>query len=531
MKPTLSPLLSELEQRAAKHAELSITRLFEWEPDRLQRMSAAAAGITLDFSKQCLDRGTLDLLGRLADSAGVAAARDAMLAGDIVNPTEQRAVLHTALRAPGGAAHARLVSEVQERMAALVEATADGELLGATGARFTDVVNIGIGGSHLGPQLACDALRYQADGPLRCHFLANVDGGEFDRITAGLDPRSTLFIIASKSFTTAETRLNAHSARAWLSAALGVDADVGRHFVAVTANTERAVEFGIDAGRVYPMWDWVGGRYSMWSAIGLPIALGAGMVAFRELLAGAAEMDQHFATASTLANLPMLLGVIGVWNLNCLGAESYAVVPYDDRLRYLPDYLQQLEMESNGKRVGLDNAVLDHHTAAVTWGGLGTNAQHAFFQLLHQGTRFIPVDFVVALQHPAGRRAHHDALVANCFAQAEALMHGRRFDEAVDEHGIDLGRHRTTPGNRPSSMLVLDELTPRTLGALIALYEHKTLVQSVIWNINAFDQWGVELGKVLAADILAELDDPARTQRHDPSTAALIARYRASRGA
>ncbi|MGE0483336.1 MAG: glucose-6-phosphate isomerase [Gammaproteobacteria bacterium] len=529
MKPTLSPLVSELRQRAAKHDGLSVERLFDWEPDRLQRMCASAAGITLDFSKQCLDRGTLALLARVAEGAGVAASRDAMLAGKICNPTEGRAVLHTALRASGDAPHARLVSDVRERMAVLCASIADGALTGATGARFTDVVNIGIGGSHLGPQLACDALRYQAAGSVRSHFLANVDGGEFDRITATLDPRKTLFILASKSFTTAETHLNALSARAWLGAALGADADPGRHFVAVTANTARAVEFGIDAERIYPMWDWIGGRYSMWSAIGLPIALAVGMPAFRELLAGAAAMDEHFAAATPLESLPMLMALVGVWNLNFLGAESYAVVPYDDRLRYLPDYLQQLEMESNGKRIGLDNVVLDHHTAAVTWGGLGTNAQHAFFQLLHQGTRFVPVDFVVALNHPAARPQHHDALVANCFAQAEALMRGRRYDDAPDVHGIDLGRHRTVPGNRPSSMLVMDELTPRTLGALIALYEHKTFAQSVIWNINAFDQWGVELGKVLAADILEEFQGGAISHPHDPSTAALVARYLAGR--
>ena len=533
MQTALRPLWTRLEQHAADLAARSIASLFDVEPDRLSRLRLVAAGLTLDISKQLLDRQALTLLEELADAAGLSAAIAAMFGGEVINHSEGRAVLHTALRAgPHGNAVvdgqkvAGEVEAVLARLATLVAAVHDGRWTGHSGARITDVVNIGIGGSHLGPQLACDALRYQAAGRVRVHFLANVDGGEFDRVVSPLAAASTLFVITSKSFTTVETRLNAMSARRWLTARFADPAAIAKHFVAVSAAPARAVEFGIAADNVYPLWDWVGGRYSLWSAVGLPIAMALGMDGFRELLAGARALDQHFVAAPWSVNLPVMLALTGLWNSNFLGAESAAVVPYDDRLRYLPDYLQQLEMESNGKRVDRDGAPLDCHSAPITWGGLGTNAQHAFFQLLHQGTRRVPIDFVACLTHPAARREHHDMLIANCIAQAAGLMRGRAGDGADT-----LGRYRDIPGNRPSSLIIMQALTPTTLGALIALYEHKTYVQSVLLNINAFDQWGVELGKVLAGSILEEFATGRAAASHDPSTSALIAAYRAARDA
>lgn len=525
----------DLRQRLVRHAATLATRdiasLFDDAPARLPQLRRSCAGLTLDLSKQPLDEVALGGLTALADASGLAAAIAAMFKGDIINHTEQRAVLHTALRA-GAAGEAEVdgrrvagdVEQVLARMATLVADVHDGRWLGHGGARITDIVNIGIGGSHLGPQLACDALRYQHTGHVRVHFLANVDGGEFDRVVAPLDPASTLFLVTSKSFTTVETRLNAMSARAWLAARFAAPAAIARHFVAVSAAPAKAVEFGIAADNVYPLWDWVGGRYSLWSAVGLPIAFAVGMAGFHEFLAGARALDQHFRHADFAANLPVLLALAAYWNSHFLGAESAAVVPYDDRLRYLPDYLQQLEMESNGKRVERDGQPLHGHSAPVTWGGLGTNAQHAFFQLLHQGTRRVPVDFVLCLTHPAARQVHHDMLVANCIAQAEGLMRGRLIDS-----GDPLARHRDIPGNRASTLITLDALTPATLGALIALYEHKTYVQSVLLNINAFDQWGVELGKVLAGSILEEIEHGAVSAAHDASTRAVLEDYLAKR--
>ena len=524
-------LLKRLAEHAATLTARSVAGLFDEEPDRLDRLRMSAAGLTLDLSKQAADRTATDLLCELAEACNLEAAVAAMFNGDIINHTEKRAVLHTALRAgPTGTAQvdgqpvASEVEAVLARMATLVAAVHDGTWTGHSGARITDVVNIGIGGSHLGPQLACDALRYQSVGRVRVHFLANVDGGEFDRVVKPLDPASTLFLITSKSFTTVETRLNAMSARSWLAAHFPAPEAIARHFVAVSAAPSKAVEFGIAADNVYPLWDWVGGRYSLWSAVGLPIAFAVGMAGFREFLAGARALDEHFLTAPMRRNLPVMLALLAYWNSHLLGAESEAVVPYDDRLRYLPDYLQQLEMESNGKRVDRDGQPLVGHSAPVTWGGLGTNAQHAFFQLLHQGTRRVPVDFILCLTHPAARREHHDMLVANCIAQAEGLMRGRAGD-AADM----LGRHRDIPGNRANTLITVKALTPATLGALIALYEHKTYVLSVLMNINAFDQWGVELGKVLAGTILDEIAQGAAAAGHDASTQAVLDDYLAAR--
>ena len=525
-------LWTRLEQHAADLASRRIASLFDEETDRLARLRMSAAGLTLDLSKQPLDRAAIAMLTELADASGLEAAVAAMFNGDIINHTERRAVLHTALRAgPGGTATvdgqavAGEVEAVLERMASLVAAVHDGTWTGHSGARITDVVNIGIGGSHLGPQLACDALRYQSAGRVRVHFLANVDGGEFDRVVVPLDPASTLFLITSKSFTTVETRLNAMSARSWLASRFPAPEAIARHFVAVSAAPAKAVEFGIAADNVYPLWDWVGGRYSLWSAVGMPIALAIGMAGFREFLAGARTLDEHFLAAPFAHNLPVMLALTAFWNSHFLGAESEAVVPYDDRLRYLPDYLQQLEMESNGKCVDRDGRTLEGHSAPVTWGGLGTNAQHAFFQLLHQGTRRVPVDFIACLTHPAARREHHDMLLANCIAQAEGLMRGRVVD-TTDA----LARHRDIPGNRANTLITMQGLTPATLGALIALYEHKTYVQSVLMNINAFDQWGVELGKVLAGSILDEIAEGTPAADHDPSTRAILGEFLAARG-
>ena len=532
MQAALRPLWTRLEQHAADLATRPITALFDAEADRLTRLRLNAAGLTVDLSKQLLDRQALALLESLATAANLSAAISAMFGGEVINHSEGRAVLHTALRAgPQGVAVvdgqtvAASIEAVLARMAALVTAVHDGSWRGYSGAPITDIVNIGIGGSHLGPQLACDALRYQAAGRVRVHFLANVDGGEFDRVVAPLDPAATLFLITSKSFTTVETRLNALSARSWLIAHGADSAAIAQHFIAVSAVPARAIEFGIAAANVLPLWDWVGGRYSLWSAVGLPIAFALGMHGFRELLAGARALDRHFVSAPWSLNLPVMLALTGLWNSQFLGAETAAVVAYDDRLRYLPDYLQQLEMESNGKRVDRDGEPLTCHSAPITWGGLGTNAQHAFFQLLHQGTRRVPVDFVACLTHPSARREHHDMLIANCIAQAEGLMRGRAGDNAAG-----LAQQGDIPGNRPSTLITLQALTAASLGALLALYEHKTYVQSVLLNINAFDQWGVELGKVLAGSILAEIANARVADGHDPSTSALIADYLAVRG-
>lgn len=529
MTDTTASLHAKLLHSAGALAQTRIETLFEREPDRLQRLSLEAAGLSLDASKNLLDQATERTLLALAASRALPEATAAMFNGEVINQSEHRAVLHTALRAlPGAPASppeaVSAVADVLTAMGKLVHALHDGSWTGATGKRILDVVNIGIGGSYLGPQLACDALRDFATGGLRLHFLANVDGAEFERVVAPLNPETTLFIVASKSFSTTETRLNALSARAWLCQHSAAPDAVSRHFVAVSASPARAVEFGIAADNVYPMWDWVGGRYSLWSAIGLPIACAIGMAGFHGLLAGARAMDEHFLAAPLARNMPVLLALVGLWNNNYLGADSYAVVPYDDRLRYLPEYLQQLEMESNGKQRTMTNQPVVPDTAPITWGGLGTNAQHAFFQLLHQGTRLVPVDFVVCLRSGGYRREHHDTLVANCLAQAEGLMRGRQLQPDTAD-----APQRATPGNRPSNMLVLPELTPATLGALLALYEHKTFVQAHLWGINAFDQWGVELGKQLAEVIQSEIAAGRAGAPHDASTTALLARYLAAR--
>ncbi|MGD9602727.1 MAG: glucose-6-phosphate isomerase [Gammaproteobacteria bacterium] len=540
MTQTRETLHAELTRHADAWRTQRVDEAFAADPQRAARFTREAAGLVLDFSKNRLDAPTLGALCALADAHAVRARIDELFAGIPLNRTEQRAVLHVALRAARGTGPVldgsdvtQEVHAVRDRMRALVDAVRDGSLRGHSGESIADVVNIGIGGSHLGPLLACEALAERCVAGPRVHFVSNVDGGDIARQLAPLEPARTLFVIASKSFTTPETMLNARTAERWLRDA-GVPATaLGAHFIAITSRPDRATALGIAPDRVLPMWDWVGGRFSLWSAIGLPIACAIGMAGFEAMLDGAAAMDAHFRAAPWPDNLPVLLALIGEWNTNYLGAETLAVVPYEDRLQQLPAYLQQLEMESNGKRITLANTPVEGHTAPVLWGGVGTNVQHAFFQLLHQGTRLIPVDFILPLTNPRSPPGHHDMLVANCLAQAEALMDGRTAAEVAASSpaiaGIDLPRHRATPGNQPSNLLMFDALTPASLGALLALYEHKTFVQGVLWGINSFDQWGVELGKELAQALLDEMAQGQPAPHHDSSTRAALARYLARR--
>ena len=536
MGVTELPSWQALQGESARLREARIENLFALEPDRLDYLCLDAAGLYLDLSKNNLDKSTWDKLLTLAKDRQLPRAIDDIFTGKIVNPTENRPALHTLLRGvnlqsidPVESERIMQINQVRERMGAFSDRVASGDFVGYSGAAIRDVVNIGIGGSHLGPQLVCDALRYDANTGVNVHFVSNCDGGDLDRVLAPLNPESTYFIVASKSFTTAETLLNAKSANAWILDRFDNREATGSHFAAVTAKSDLAIAFGIDTDNIYPMWDWVGGRYSLWSAIGLPVAIKLGADGFRRLLAGAYAMDEHFRTAPLAKNIPVMLALVGIWNNNFLGCGTHAVIPYDDRLRSLPEYLQQLEMESNGKRTTLENDVVNYATAPVLWGGVGTNVQHAFFQQMHQGTGKTSIDFIVALSHPTSNREHHDMLVANCLAQAEGLMKGRPRtmlgDAGETNTRIDLPSHRETPGNRPNTMIVTDALTPETLGALLALFEHKTYMQGVIWGINSFDQWGVELGKNLADAILSELDG-APAGPHDPSTNALLARFR-----
>ncbi len=517
--------------------------LFAEDPDRFERLSSEAAGLFLDYSKNRLDGRTLELLVQLARERGLEARRDAMFAGEKINNTENRAVLHTALRAPRGA---KLTVDGQEvnadihavldRVKTFTDAVRSGEWLGHTGKPITDIVNIGIGGSDLGPKMVVLALRHYAHPRLRMHFVSNVDGHDMDATLGQVDPETTLFIVASKTFTTAETMMNAQTARAWFLQHASEEA-LAKHFVAVSTNTEAIKTFGIDPANMFPFWDWVGGRYSVWSAIGLPVALAVGFGYFKDFLAGAHELDEHFRTAPLEQNLPALLGLIGFWNRQFLDCPSVSIAPYHQDLNRFPAYLQQLDMESNGKRVTRDGQPVDTPTCPAIWGECGTNGQHAYFQLLHQGTDVTPMDFIAALRPAHEMDNHHTALLANCFAQSEAFMKGKTADEVradLQAQGLSteeierLTPHKTFPGNRPSNTILMERLTPSTLGALIALYEHKTFVQGVIWDVNSFDQWGVELGKVLAKKIEAELAGEPAPGQHDSSTNGLIARAKAA---
>ncbi|MEA2264537.1 MAG: glucose-6-phosphate isomerase [Solirubrobacteraceae bacterium] len=526
---------------AAHHAEIRdvhLRSLFADDPGRAERMSAEAAGLFLDYSKNRVTDETLRLLGDLADQSGLSRRRDAMFAGDRVNTTEDRSVLHVALRLPPGARLvvdgvdvAAQVHEVLDRMADFADRVRSGDWKGHTGLPIRNVVNIGIGGSDLGPVMAYQALRHYADRELTFRFVSNVDATDFAEATRDLDPAQTLFIVASKTFTTLETMTNAATARAWLVGALGAQEAVARHFVAVSTNAGAVAEFGIDTQNMFGFWDWVGGRYSMESAIGLSTMIALGPPAFREMLAGSHAMDEHFATAPTDRNLPVLMGLLAVWYGDFFDAQTIAVLPYDQYLHRFPAYLQQLTMESNGKHVTLAGTQVDYETGAVYWGEPGTNGQHSFYQLIHQGTKLIPCDFIgfLASLNPLGD--HHDILVSNVFAQPEALAFGRTADEVrADGTPEAVVPHKVFDGNRPSNTLLADRLTPAILGALVALYEHSVFTQGVIWQVNSFDQWGVELGKVLARKIIPELQATGEPPLdHDSSTNALIRRYRAAR--
>jgi len=543
MTTSLTPLTQlaawqALEAHQGKARKLQLRRLFAEDPRRGERMAVEAAGIYLDYSKNLVDDEIMALLLRLAEESGLRARIEAMFQGQRINLTENRAVLHVALRAPrdqaisvDGVDVVPQVHAVLERMARFAEQVRAAAWLGHTGKPVRNIVNIGIGGSDLGPVMAFEALRHYSQRDLTFRYVSNVDATDFHEATWDLDPAETLFIVSSKTFTTQETMTNAGTARDWALASLKDPAAVARHFVAVSTNAEAVAGFGIDPANMFEFWDWVGGRYSMTSAIGLSTMIAIGPEQFREMLAGFHEMDAHFRSAPFERNLPVLMGLLAIWYGNFLGAQSQAVLPYEQYLKRFPAYLQQLTMESNGKRVALDGAEVTYQTSAVYWGEPGTNGQHSFYQMLHQGTRMIPCDFIGFGQplHPLGR--HHDLLMANVFAQAEALAFGKSADE-VRAEGVPawLVPHRTFPGNHPSSVLLLERLTPAALGRLVALYEHSVFTQGAILRLDSFDQWGVELGKALAGRIAPELDPAAATPLgHDSSTNTLIRRYLAMR--
>ncbi len=528
------------EDLRAHHWEIKGRRLrdlFADDPERFARFSLGLDDLLLDFSKNLILPETLELLLDLARAADLEAWREAMFAGEKINETEGRAVLHTALRNRSDRSvlldgHDVMgdVRDVLAAMAAFAEGVRDGALGGATGERFGDVVNIGIGGSDLGPAMVTRALTPYARRELRCHFVSNVDGAHLSDTLAGLDPRHTLFLVASKTFTTQETMTNARSARAWLTAALG-EAAVAQHFAAISTNLKAVADFGIAEDRIFGFWDWVGGRYSVWSAVGLPVMLAIGPRHFEDFLQGAFEMDEHFRWSPLAANLPVILGLIGVWHRDVCGYASHAVLPYDQRLERFPAYLQQLDMESNGKSVTLTGHPVTEATGPVVWGEPGTNGQHAFYQLLHQGSDVVPCDFLLAAEPQEQLGDHHMLLAANCLAQSEALMRGRTAEEARSEleaAGLSEGEiaallpHKVFPGNRPSNTLLYRKLDPRTLGRLIALYEHKVFVQGRIWGVNSFDQWGVELGKQLAGELVPMLKGDAEAAGRDASTLGLL---------
>jgi glucose-6-phosphate isomerase len=532
------PEFKALERHYGDLGNVHLRTLFAQDPARGERLRGEAAGWYADWSKHRVDDETLRLLVELARACKLEGRRDAMFRGEHINVTEDRAVLHTALRMPrerslvvDGVDVVREVHEVLDHMSAFAERVRSGEWLGHTGKRIRAVVNIGIGGSDLGPAMAYDALRAYSDRALTMRFVSNVDSNDFAEATRDLAAEETLFIVSSKTFTTLETLTNARSARDWCLAALHDESAIARHFVAVSTNAEAVSQFGIDTDNMFEFWDWVGGRYSLPSAIGLSLMIAIGPARFRELHAGMYAMDEHFRAAPLAENLPVLLGLLGVWYIDLFGAETLAVLPYDNYLARLPAYLQQLDMESNGKHVDLTGERVDYATGPVVWGQPGTNGQHAFYQLIHQGTRLIPCDFIGfdTSLNPLG--PHHDLLVANLLAQTEALAFGRTYEEVAAEGGPAARiPHRVFEGNRPTTTLFAESLTPFTLGSLIALYEHRVFTQGTIWDIDSFDQWGVELGKVLAGKIAPELESAQEPElAHDSSTTTLIRRYRAAR--
>ena len=536
MTVSTSEAWQRLQAQGARLAASHLRDLFAADPQRVERLSADFDGLHLDYSKQRVNVEAMDGLVALAEAAALPAKIERMFAGDPINVSEGRAVLHVALRRssapfPAGADVMPEVQATRQRMADFAERLRAGKCLGHTGMPIRDVVNIGIGGSDLGPKMMNYALRALSHPALGVHYVSNLDGAQIAPLLQALDPRTTLFIVVSKTFTTQETMLNAQTARAWLRANLGDEVDLSAHFAAVSSKPERAIAFGLDAERVFPIWDWVGGRYSLWSAVGLALMVAIGPHAFDEMLRGAERMDEHFRSAPLLRNLPVLMALLGIWNTNVLGAETNAVLPYNESLRYFPSFLQQLEMESNGKSVTADGAPVGCATSPIVWGELGNNGQHAFFQLLHQGGRLVPCDFIASVRSDFAVPGHQDALLANCFAQSSALAFGRTPDEvraALAQEGLvpaaveALLPHRVFAGNQPSSTLLLAALEPATLGAFVALYEHKVFAHGAILGINPFDQWGVELGKAVANRILPAFRDPAQAKSLDASTQALL---------
>ena len=518
-------------------------RQFAVNQDRCNQFSIQLNGLLLDYSKNRITRETMSLLCQLAEQAGVAKWREQMFSGEKINNTEGRAVLHTALRnrsnAPvmvEGEDVMPAVNRVIGQMGDFAERVRDGKWLGYTGKPIHDVVNIGIGGSDLGPQMVVQALRPYQHARLKMHFVSNVDGAQIHDVLDRLDPQTTLFIVSSKTFTTQETITNARAARRWLLQSVHQTQAVADHFVAVSTNISAVTRFGIDENNIFEFWDWVGGRYSLWSAIGLSIVLAVGKQHFIELLEGAHDMDQHFLDAPFEQNMPVVMAMLGIWYGNFYNAETHAILPYDYVLRRLPMYLEQADMESNGKSVDRNGRAVNYATGPVIWGASGINGQHAFYQLIHQGTRMIPADLIVSMEAADPEyQAQHSIMIANTFAQAEALMRGRNLDETfagIDQNsrrqdGVETRiRHMVFAGNHPSNMLLLDKITPHSLGMMLALYEHKIFVQGILWNLNSFDQWGVELGKQLTRFILDEFDHAGDTQKHDASTNTLINRYR-----
>ena len=530
-------------QALTQHSTGTLRELFDDDPQRGEQMVVEGAGVTLDYSKQRVTAGTMDLLVGLADAVDLAGRREAMFTGQHINSTEDRAVLHTALRLPrdatlvvDGVDVVAEVHEVLDRMAAFSDKVRSGEWKGHTGKPIRNVVNIGIGGSDLGPVMAYEALKHYSDRDMTFRFVSNVDGTDFVEAVIDLDPEQTLFVVSSKTFTTQETMNNAQSARTWLLDALGDEAAVAKHFVAVSTNAEAVAAFGIDTAQMFGFWDWVGGRYSMDSAIGLSTMLAIGPANFADMLAGFHEMDEHFRTAPTAQNLPALMGLLSIWNRNFLGLPTCAVLPYEQYLKRFPAYLQQLTMESNGKSVRLDGSPVGVQTGAIFWGEPGTNGQHSFYQLIHQGTSTIACDFLFFLEPvnplPATDAPdHHDLLVANVLAQSAVLAFGKTAAEvAADGTPAHLVPHKVMPGDRPSSVILAERLDPRTLGRLVALYEHSVFTQGVVWGINSFDQWGVELGKVMAKKIAPLLTAGGTDEGLDSSTKELARRYREHKG-
>ncbi len=537
MTITASAAWAALDTHRGAIAKTHLRDLFAANPKRVESLSLSFGGMFYDFSKQRMTAETLALLVSLAKEALVPEWRERMFSGEKINISEGRSVLHTALRRSVGPFPGKQfdvmpeVIETRRRMAEFAERLRSGKHLGHKGMPIRDVVNIGIGGSDLGPKMMNQALRSMSHPALNVHYVSNLDGAQLAPLLQTLDPRTTLFIVVSKTFTTQETMFNANTARDWLRANLGDELVVENHFAAVSSKPERAVEFGVPGDLVFPIWDWVGGRYSLWSAVGLALMVAIGPHAFDEMLRGAERMDEHFRSAPFEQNLPVVMALIGIWNTNFLGASTLSMLPYNESLKYFPSFLQQLEMESNGKTVTADGKPLDYETCPIVWGELGNNGQHAFFQLLHQGGRLIPCDFIASARSDYPLPGHQEALLSNCFAQSAALAFGRDEDEVranMEKEGVspqqiaDLLPHRVFAGNQPSSTLMLGSLTPETMGALVALYEHKVFVQGAIWGINSFDQWGVELGKAVASRILPAIHDESLAKSLDASTQGLI---------